>query len=182
MESLRGQLLIAAPTLLDPNFRRTVVLVCEHSEDGALGLVLNRPGDLEAAEAAPELSGLVGADETLWAGGPVQPSSIVVLAEVEEAGEALMVLERVGLVLQGADLDDLSARASRARAFVGYAGWGPDQLDGELEREDWIVVDAEPDDAFVEPEEAGALWGRALERKGGRYALLATMPVDPSVN
>src|SRR5688572_22828230 len=103
MESLQGQLLIAAPTLVDPNFHRSVVLVCAHSADGALGLILNRPTDVHVGEGVPELNPLLGAEQKLWSGGPVQSQSIVLLAELADAPEeALMVMDDIGLVLQGA--------------------------------------------------------------------------------
>lgn len=181
MDSLRGKLLVAGPTLNDPNFRRSVVLVCEHTEEGALGLIVNRPTPVEAGEAVPDLAPLIGDDARLWSGGPVQPASVVLLADfTDPPDDVLMVLDGVGLVLQGADLADLELAERGARAFLGYAGWGPEQLEGELERDDWIVVDAEPDDAF--DEDAEELWGRVLARQGGEYALLARMPPDPSLN
>src|SRR3954462_15714457 len=109
MDSLRGKLLVAAPTLVDPNFRRSVVLICEHNEDGALGLVLNRPTTVDADDAVPELSELLDGQEVLYNGGPVQPQSIVLLADFEDApDDALMVTGDVGLVLQGAELDELN--------------------------------------------------------------------------
>jgi putative transcriptional regulator len=181
MDSLRGQLLVAGPNLVDPNFRRSVVLICEHTEDGALGLIINRATEVGVTDAVPELAELLGDTAVLWAGGPVQPQSIVLLAELEDPPEdALMVIGDVGLVLQGADLEELAARARRGRAFLGYAGWGPDQLEGELERDDWIVVRAEAGDAFAD--DGDALWREVLVRQGGEYALLATMPPDPSLN
>lgn len=180
MDSLRGQILIAGPTLIDPNFRRTVVLICEHTDEGALGVVLNRPTPIEADDAVPELTDVLGAGETLWTGGPVQPSSIVLLAEFAEPADALMVTDDVGLVLQGTDMESLAFTTRRSRAFLGYAGWGPGQLESELERDDWIVAPADPEEAFAEDSEG--MWRRALERMGGRYALLATMPPDPSLN
>src|SRR6185503_12831555 len=161
MASLRGKLIVAGPKLYDPNFHRTVVLICEHTDDGALGLIVNRPTPVEVGDAVPELGELLGPTDRLFAGGPVQPQSIVLLAELEDPPEeALMVTGDVGLVLQGVDLEDLAAMARRGRAFLGYAGWGPGQLEDELERDDWIVVPAEPDDAFGP--DADALWALVL--------------------
>ena len=178
---MRGQLLVAGPTLLDPNFHRTVVLVCEHDDAGAMGLVLNRPSPIPADQAIPELVGALADEDRLWVGGPVQTTSVVVLADFAGADvEALVVREQVGLVLPDADLDVVGQAVARARAFLGYAGWGAGQLDAELEGGDWIVADFAADDAFTDDPER--LWGRVLGRKGGEYALLATMPPDPSLN
>src|SRR3954452_10878434 len=88
MESLRGQLLVAGPQLLDPNFVRTVVLIGEHNEEGALGVVLNRPSETTVTEAVPDLAELVDADDAVHVGGPVQPSAVLVLAEFDDPEEA----------------------------------------------------------------------------------------------
>jgi putative transcriptional regulator len=180
VDSARGQLLIAGPGLVDPNFWRTVVLVVEHSDEGALGLVLNRPSETTVGEAVSELEQLLEVDDPLYVGGPVQPSALIVLAEFDQPGEAaLIAFEDVGVLASGAQEDpDLSVR--RGRAFVGHAGWGPGQLDDEVERGDWILEPARREDAFT-----GApleLWSQVLTRKGGSYALVARMPPDPSVN
>ena len=181
IDSLKGQLLIAGATLPDPNFSRTVVLICEHSDDGALGLVLNRPGDHVVGEAAPELAELIGEDAVIDTGGPVQPEALLVLAEFEDPDQAgIQVVENVGLVGDGSEIDDLLEETRRARVFAGYAGWGPGQLDAELEREDWFVAPAGVDDIFNP--DADELWSRVLARKGAHHALVARMPVDPSVN
>lgn len=180
MAMLRGQLLIAGPTLIDPNFHRTVILVCDHDADGAMGLVLNRPSPIAAEQAIPELVPALGDEERLWVGGPVQTTSVVVLADFAVAERALLVSGDVGIVLPEGDLDEVPDRVRRARAFLGYAGWGPEQLDAELENDDWIVADFAPDDAFTD--DPDALWAEVLERKGGPYSLLATMPPDPSQN
>ena len=181
IDSLRGQLLIAGATLPDPNFARTVVLICQHSEEGALGLVLNRPGELVIGEVAPELAELVGEDAVIDSGGPVQPDALLVLGEFDDASHAgLAVVGSVGLVGDGSEIGDLVDVTLRARAFAGYAGWGPGQLDAELERDDWFVAPAGIDDIF-DPD-ADELWRRVLERKGGHFALVARMPIDPSVN
>ena len=165
----------------DPNFARTVVLICEHSDDGALGLVLNRSGELLVAESAPELVELTGDDGVIDAGGPVQPDALLVLAEFDDPSHAAIpVLGPVGLMGDGHDLDEVVAITKRARVFAGYAGWGPGQLDAELARDDWFVAPAGIDDIF-DPD-AEELWQRVLSRKGGHFAVVARMPIDPSVN
>jgi putative transcriptional regulator len=181
MDSLRGQLLIAGATLPDPNFARTVVLVCEHSDDGALGLILNRPGELVVGESAPELALLAGEDAVIDSGGPVQPDALLVLAEFEDPSQAgISVIENVGLVGDGSEIDELVDATLRTRVFAGYAGWGPGQLDAELARDDWFVAPAGVDDIFNP--DADELWRRVLSRKGAHFALVARMPIDPSVN
>jgi putative transcriptional regulator len=181
IDSLRGQLLIAGATLPDPNFARTVVLICQHSEEGALGLILNRRGELVIGDVAPELAELVGEDAVIDAGGPVQPDALLVLGEFENPSFAgLAIVGSVGLVGDASEIADLVGVTRRTRAFAGYAGWGPGQLDAELERDDWFVAPAGIDDIF-DPD-ADELWRRVLERKGGHFALVARMPIDPSVN
>lgn len=170
--------MIAGPQLLDPNFRRTVVLVADHGDEGAMGVILNRPSGMTVADAAPDLEPLVGPDAPIFAGGPVQPTAGVVLAEVAEADEP--VFGEVVLVPGLGELADVIDGAGNVRVFAGYAGWGPGQLDDELGRDDWIVAPAEASDVFSEDPES--LWGSVLERKGGQYALLARMPEDPSQN
>src|SRR5579859_1269563 len=181
MESVRGQLLIAGPGLVDPNFWRTVVLVVEHSEEGAFGVVLNRPSETVVNEAVPELADLINGDEALFIGGPVQPSAVIVLGRFEDAGdEALLAFDDVGVLRGDVPHEELSAGLRSGRAFVGHAGWGPGQLDGEIENGDWILEPARVEDAFcAEPEN---LWSTVLARKGGSYALVARMPPDPSMN
>ena len=180
VQSLKGQLLIAGPALVDPNFWRTVVLVGEHSEDGALGLVLNRSSETTVDEAVPELITIVDGLEQVHVGGPVQPSAIVVLAEFVDPDRAgSLVLDSVGFLPSEVDPDELG-ELRRARVFAGYAGWGPGQLDGELEEGSWIVEPALPEDVFTaEPE---GLWSEVLRRKGGPFGVLALMPLDPSLN
>jgi putative transcriptional regulator len=179
MESARGQLLVAGPTLLDPNFWRTVVLVVEHTEEGALGLVLNRPSETVVSDAVPELEELIDGDELLYIGGPVQPAAVVVLARFEDPGDsALIAFDDVGVL--GSDDSMDSTPVIEGRAFVGHSGWGSGQLDSEIERGDWILEPARTGDAFTESPRD--LWASVLTRKGGSYALVARMPPDPSSN
>ncbi len=180
MESLRGQLLIAAPSLVDPNFRRTVVLIAQHSEEGAMGLVLNRPADTSVAEAVPPLAELVGDDEPVWSGGPVEPGGVIVLgAFTEPDAPAEVVFGDVGFMAAEADPDEVAGTTRRARVFAGYAGWSAGQLEQELEEEAWFVEPAVEEDVFNASDD---LWRDVLARKGGAYAVLSKMPPDPSLN
>jgi putative transcriptional regulator len=171
---MRGNLLIAAPTLFD-YFRRTVVLVIEHTPDGAMGVVLGRSSETRVADVVPALAELADADDLVYLGGPVAPRSVVALGDFAEPGEAgTQVVGSLGTL----DPDGENESLRRLRVFAGYAGWGPGQLDGELEQDAWIVHEADPEDPFRE----GDLWSTVLARKGGRYRLMATMPADPSLN
>lgn len=180
METLQGQLLIASPSLLDPNFRRTVVLVTEHGDEGAAGLVLNRPSPAPVADLVPQLEPLVADGEQVFVGGPVQPNAVLVLGEFLDPEDAAVPLFGALGFPSLEDPEEVVPVTTRRRVFAGYAGWGAGQLEDELAREDWILEPALPDDAFTEdPEE---LWADVLRRKGGIYDLVARMPEDPSVN
>jgi putative transcriptional regulator len=182
LESLAGQLLIASPSLLDPNFHRTVVLVTAHDEHGAMGIVLNRPAEATVEDALPELSPLVDDGEAIvHVGGPVEQSAVMALAEFEDPDEAAaIVFGNVGFVQADGDTLLVAAATRRVRIFAGYAGWGAGQVEAELEEEAWIVAEPAPDDVFSDS--WGGLWGDVLRRMGGPYALVAMMPPDPSLN
>jgi len=181
MESLRGRLLIASPVLVDPNFHRTVVLIAEHTDEGAMGLVLNRPAETLVADAVPDLSDLADSGAPVYVGGPVAADSVIVLAEFDEPDLAGVLLDDdLGFVGSGSgDLGEVADGVRRARVFAGHAGWGPGQLEAEVE-ESWIVEPPRREEIFSEDPEQ--LWAAVLRRKGREYALLATMPPDPSVN
>jgi putative transcriptional regulator len=181
-DSLRGKLILASPVLRDPNFVRTVVLIAEHTDEGAMGLVLNRPAAATVGEAVPDLSWLAGDEEPVYVGGPVAETAVIVLAEFDRPELAgALVEDDLGFI--GADADEpdrLDGAIRRARVFAGHAGWGPGQLEDELGEEAWIVEAPLREEIFtIDPED---LWAAVLRRKGNRYALLATMPLDPSVN
>lgn len=181
MESLKGSLLIAGGGLLDLNFRQTVVLIAAHGEDGALGVVLNRPAGTTVGEAAPELAAIPGVDERLFVGGPVAPENAVVLARfVDPAESDALVFGSVGIYSAAPPGAPHGPEVLQARVFAGYAGWGPGQLESELAASAWLVEPATEADVFSdEPEE---LWRSVLRRKGPAYELLTLMPFDPSMN
>ena len=181
MSSLKGRLLLATPALYDPNFRRTVVLVGEHSDEGAMGLVLNRPAQVTVGEAVPPLAVVAGEDARVHVGGPVQPEAVLVLAEfADPSASAGLVVGDVGFASSEGDLDGLAGATRRARVFAGYSGWGLGQLEAELEEESWLVEPADGIDLFPEPDHD--LFASILRRKGGTYRVLAMMPEDPSAN
>ena len=179
MVSLQGKLLVSSPALVDPNFRKTVVLVAHHDEDGAMGLVLSRPSSVPAVSAVPLLEGFDGANDPVFVGGPVQPEAFMVLADFDDITQAAApIIDGLGFMPADADPEELAIR--RLRLFAGYAGWGPGQLEAELEEPSWIVVSAETDDAFADdPDE---LWRTVLHRKGGPFSIMENMPFDPELN
>ena len=180
MESLRGRLLISSGGLFDPNFRHTVVLVGEHNSDGAVGVVLNRALNVTVQKTVPTLSALVPAGEPLFQGGPVQPASPVLLAELAHPELAdIVVFGSVGFLV-GEVSADVQPSILRARVFAGYSGWGPGQLEAEMVADSWILEPAREDDVFTGAPDL--LWRRVLERKGPEYRRLSRMPYDPSMN
>jgi putative transcriptional regulator len=179
-QSLQGQLLVASPSLLDPNFVRTVVLITEHTESAAMGLVLNRPTAIAVRDAVPILAELVDPEEPVYEGGPVQPEAVVALAEFADPAEsAAIAFGSIGFLRADGDPSSVGTVERHLRVFCGYAGWGAGQLEDELEQEAWFVAPALPVDVF--PGDAD-LWRAVLRRLGGDYAMVATMPDDPSVN
>jgi putative transcriptional regulator len=171
--ALARSLLVAAPPLLDPNFDATVVAMLEHSPDGALGVVLNRPLDLSVADVLPGWEDLVAPPRVLFAGGPVGDGTGVAVA-VSPGGE----LEILDLNVDPADVE-LGDR--RLRIFLGFAGWGAGQLEGELAASMWIVLPPDPL-ADIVGEQPESLWRKVLRRQGGEIAWLANSPRDPSLN
>ena len=178
--SLRGKLLVASPALTDPSFARSVVLVTEHGEDGAMGIVLNNPSEAPAGELVPALGEIAGS-EPVYVGGPVQPNAVVLLAEFSDlSAAAWIVVADVGLASAEWELDELRPAVRRGRLYAGYSGWAPGQLEAEMDEDSWIVEPPLPAELF--PDDPETLWNDVLARKGGQYALIARMPNDPSLN
>jgi putative transcriptional regulator len=182
MDSLRGKLILAGPMLKDPNFDRTVVFITEHNEDGAMGLVLNRPSEATVGDAVPDLTWIADPDDAIYVGGPVAPNGVIVLAEWDDPTQAVVLVEDdLGFVPGDADDPDaLAAAVRRARVYAGHAGWGPGQLEGEVAEEAWIVEAPRREELFSD--DAEGLWPAVLRRMGREFALLSTMPPDPSLN
>lgn len=182
-QSYAGELLVASPALLDPNFRRTVVLVLRHDDDGALGLVLNRPLPMTTGEALPAWQQAVSVPGNLFQGGPVGLDGALGLATLTPSADAPF-LDRLDGPFGLLDLDTDPAGGlpgvTGVRVFVGHAGWSGGQLEAEVEAGDWYVLRADPAD--VTTPEPGALWRRVLRRQGGELAIVSMSPDDPSLN
>jgi putative transcriptional regulator len=188
---LKGKLLLATPPLADPNFDRTVVLMLEHGDEGALGLVLNRPTAEDIDELLPAWRPLVTGDPVLFDGGPVEHAAVIGLAWVRpdpydlddrsDEFDEEVVEEGLGTVDLSGDPFGLTDRVEQLRLFRGYAGWGPGQLEDELEANAWIVLDADRGDPFTGAPQS--LWRDVLRRQGGPLARMGDrIPDDVSVN
>jgi putative transcriptional regulator len=168
--SVKGRLLVANPALRDPNFDRTVVFVLEHSDEGAVGVVLNRPSETPLDELLPAWARRAAEPAVAFVGGPVGAGGAI---GVSVGADGLDVVDLYG------EPDGLPPGAV-IRVFVGYAGWAPRQLEGELEAGGWFVVDAAPDDVIAS--RATTLWRDVLRRQRGGLALVAAYPSDPTLN
>jgi putative transcriptional regulator len=181
-----GSLLVAAPGLSDPNFRRTVVYVIEHRDRGTLGVVLNRPGEVSVRDVLPSWAALATLPHTVFVGGPVESQTALCLAAVRTGEDPATLQGLVGvrgpvaLVDLESDPGPLASRLRGLRVFAGYSGWDAGQLAVEIGRGDWIVVPALPDDVLTGHDPN--LWGRVLRRQGAPLALLATYPADVRQN
>jgi putative transcriptional regulator len=145
-----------------------------------LGVVLNRASSVTVEQALPPLSHLVPPGEPLFQGGPVQPDSPVLLAELADPELVdILVFGSVGFLV-GEVSEDIQPSILRARVFVGYSGWGPGQLEAEMGVDSWIIEPGRVDDVFTDAPDL--LWRRVLERKGPEYRQLSRMPYDPSMN
>lgn len=190
--SLTGRLLIASVKLGDPNFERSVVLVLDHGEEGALGIVLNRPTGLGVDEILEpwHAQALLAPPGVVFAGGPVSREAVIGVArapgeeiDIEGSGGPVgwrPLLGRLGTVDLSVPPEDQPLVLAGARLFSGYAGWTSGQLEGEISEGAWYVVDARGDDLLSS--EPQRLWHDVLKRQGRRLALLAAYPPHPSVN
>lgn len=192
MKSPKGSILIASPGLVDPNFRRTVVLVTEHTGEGSFGLVLNRPGKSKVAELWAAISDTPCTSEALaFIGGPVQPGSVFVLHTCADlAGEAEPVIPGLylgsdqqllgNLLERDEDLRKADKTREIFRVFCGYSGWGEGQLEGELDSGSWLVQPAVTGSIFDTP--PAEMWSHTMECEGGLYRIFGLMPPEPELN
>ncbi len=180
-----GTLLIAAPWLRDPNFARSVVLVCACNDEGTMGLVLNRPLEMTLGDGLAKVVAASRSEVVLYGGGPVASASLFALHDVPRlAGESSDVVAGVRF-MPGTDalvalLGESPSAGEVLRLFAGCAGWSAGQLEGEIDEHAWILGRATAGLVFTA--RPATLWERALRAIGPAEALLATMPEDPRVN
>lgn len=178
-----GRLLVAAPSLEDPNFSRSVVLVLDHDEDGALGIVLNRRSEVPVSQTLEAWAPLTVEPQVIFGGGPVEPTAVVALGRstIDVAPDgSTPIVGPIRLVNLEEDPREVAGGVDDLRIFAGYAGWGPGQLEAEIATGSWFVVDSEADDVFsADPQ---SLWRDTLRRQPGRLRLMSTYPPDPGMN
>ncbi|WIM86688.1 YqgE/AlgH family protein [Candidatus Mycobacterium wuenschmannii] len=181
-----GTLLLANTDLLEPTFRRSVIYIVEHNDGGTLGVVLNRPSETAVYNVLPQWTDLASKPKTMFIGGPVKRDAALCLAVLrvgavpDDVPGLRHVAGRMAMVDLDADPEAIGAAVEGVRIFAGYSGWTIGQLEGEIERDDWIVLSALPSDVLVEPRVD--LWGRVLRRQPQPLAMLATHPIDVSRN
>lgn len=184
MTGLAGRLLVATPVLDDPNFRRAVVLMLDHTADGALGIVVNRPLEVDVAAVLPVWQPYATAPGLLFQGGPVALDSALGVVAVPGDDEGPVGVKRIIGSLGLVDLDIppqvIEGGVAGLRIFAGYAGWGVGQLEKEIVEGAWYVVDAEARDPFTDTPQL--LWRQVLRRQRGDLAFVSTFPNDPMMN
>ncbi len=182
--STAGKLLIAEPMLGDPNFTRTVILMIEHTPNGALGVVLNRPTDLEVGAVLHDWADLAADPPVLYMGGPVEQNGVLALGrrrpDTPDPPGWASVLGPVGTVDLHLGPEDMVVGLDGIRFFAGYSGWGDGQLESELDEGAWLVVAADPGDVFAP--DPDTMWRAVLRRQGGKLSMLADFPAHPSLN
>lgn len=179
-----GMLLVAAPTLIDPNFADSVVLILDVDDGGALGVVLNRPLDVAVAEVLGDWTDVVSSPEVLYLGGPVSTEGALAVGRLADEDDPPIgwraVFEKFGIVDLDTPVELVHGTLDHLRIFAGYAGWGADQLAEEIAEGSWYVVPAEPGDVFrTDPTD---LRRDVLRRQPGELAWYSTRPLDPDLN
>jgi putative transcriptional regulator len=183
-DRLIGRLLVATPLLGDPNFRRTVVLLLDHNDEGALGIVVNRPLEVDVSTVLPSWQPYVTAPGRLFQGGPVALDSalgvVAVPGDDDEPVGVKRIIGAIGLVDLDTPPEVVSGGVAGLRIYAGYAGWGTGQLEAEIAEGAWYVVDAEARDPFTDTPDR--MWSAVLRRQRGDIAFVSTFPDDPAHN
>ncbi|MBD3675042.1 MAG: YqgE/AlgH family protein [Planctomycetaceae bacterium] len=186
MEQIRGQLLVAAKHLLDPNFFKTVVLMIEQSESGAMGVVINRPSDIAVSHALSGHLDVHGMNENIFYGGPVEPGGLIVLHDRADLAESEAVIPGV-YVPTRADVFEEVIRAAQEdgdstifRVYNGCAGWSPGQLESEIARGDWYSIPASADLVFCD--DPYSVWEESMNQVATSQRFIDQTVENPELN
>ena len=177
--SLAGSLLVAHPGMLDLNFRRTVLYISAHDpDDGAIGVIINRPLDKNVSDLVTETPPHNLADVPVFFGGPVGNNQLMLAAFEWHKGDGLKLNQHATNGLE--EVPDPSGSGQSIRAFLGYAGWSAGQLEAEMKQKAWIVQ--KPSRAALKFDRLSRLWFDIMNKLGPWYRMLAAAPDDPSLN
>ncbi|MEQ9405028.1 MAG: YqgE/AlgH family protein [Cyclobacteriaceae bacterium] len=183
IEPAKGDLLISEPYLPDPNFDRTVILICEHDENGTIGFVLNRGANIKLPDVLEESGSF---DPDLFVGGPVEQDTLHFIHRSDHMKESSNVVAEG--VRWGHDFDELLSLVntglitkSDIRLFLGYSGWSPGQLLDEMKAKSWIVFKNASAELIFDRDNH-ELWKECLKSMGGKFRLISNYPKDPRLN
>ena len=180
----KGIFLIATPSLRDPNFRQSVILLCEHGAEGALGVVVNRPTEINITEVLPQIPVIEGQRHKVFSGGPVQRNNMLILFRLlEEPSDTHQVVDGVYLGGNVQTLERILEKPSANesfRAFMGYSGWAPGQLENEMQTGSWLTMPA--NHSLLFEKDPSNLWAETLQALDTNYQIYSDMPVDPTMN
>jgi len=183
IEPKKGDLLISEPFLADPNFSRTVILLCEHNEEGSFGFVLNKPAKITIDEL---IEGVGKRKDSIYIGGPVQQNTLQFIHKNDRLIEGGVQISDE--IFWGGNFEQMLAmmesdliQQKDIKFFVGYSGWAAGQLKGELEVNSWIISRNVSVEQVFETD-VESLWKEVLNTMGGKYKIVANFPVDPRLN
>lgn len=178
----KGKILVSEPYLPDPNFERTIILLCEHNEDGSFGFIMNKPSLAKLGDVMQDLSGF---DAPVFIGGPVQQDTLHYIHRLEGIDDAIEVMDGI---YWGGNFDQIvslietkQVASTDIKFFLGYSGWSAGQIDEELKEDSWIVSDKVNEELLFDIN-AEAMWQYALKRMGGRFSVYSNYPQDPRLN
>jgi len=178
----KGKILVSEPYLPDPNFERTIILLCEHNDDGSFGFVMNKPSLAKLGDVMQDLSAF---DAPVFIGGPVQQDTLHYIHRVQDLEESIEVMDGI---YWGGNFDQLvslietkQVASSDIKFFLGYSGWSAGQIEEELKEDSWIVSDKVNEELLFDIK-AEAMWQYALKRMGGRFSVYSNYPQDPRLN
>ncbi|MBX7126958.1 MAG: YqgE/AlgH family protein [Cyclobacteriaceae bacterium] len=182
LEPAKGRFLISEPYLSDPNFERTIILLCDHDADGSFGFIVNKASEAKVCDVVDELRGFQG---LAYVGGPVQQDTLHYLHRLEDLEDAVPVGPGI---YWGGNFEELKIRIEQdeiapadIRFFLGYSGWSPGQIEEELQQDSWIVSDLVTPELIFEAS-PDKLWQEVLKRMGGKFSMISNYPVDPRMN